>query len=98
MPDEKWRDLDDDALERLLVERWLYRGMTLGVILLAAIAATYFGVRGVSTLVDHVTVGVLVALALAAGAVGFAMRQEDLRIHRELRRRRAPRQADPPGR
>lgn len=96
MPDERWHELDDDALERLLVERWLYRGMTLGVILLAAVAATYLGVRGVTTLVDQVTVGVLVALALAAGALGFAMRREDLRIHRELRRRHTPRRGEPP--
>ena len=90
MRDEEWRRLDDEALERVLVERWLYRGMTLGVILVAAVAATYLGTRGVTTLMEHVTVGLLVALALAAGAVGYAMRQEDLRIHRELRRRRSP--------
>ena len=98
MPDERWRELDDDALEHLLVERWLYRGMTLGVILLAAGVATYLGTRGVTTLIDQVTVGVLVALALAAGVLGFAMRQEDLRIHRELRRRRTPRRGEPPSR
>ena len=90
MRDEEWRRLDDEALERVLVERWLYRGMTLGVILVAAVAATYLGTQGVTTLMEHVTVGLLVALALAAGAVGYAMRQEDLRIHRELRRRRSP--------
>lgn len=96
MPDERWRELDDDALEGLLVERWLYRGMTLGVILVAAVAATWLGARGVTTLVDQVTVGVLVALALAAGTLGFTMRQEDVRIHRELRRRRTPRRGEPP--
>ena len=90
MRDEEWRQLDDEALERVLVERWLYRGMTLGVILVAAVAATYLGTQGVATLMEHVTVGLLVALALAAGAVGYAMRREDLRIHRELRRRRSP--------
>ena len=89
MPDERWREMDDDALERLLVERWLYRGMTLGVMLLAAAVVTYLGSRGVTTLIDQVTVGVLLALALAAGALGFAMRREDLRIHRELRQRRS---------
>ena len=26
-----WQKLDDKALERLLVERWLYRGILLGV-------------------------------------------------------------------
>lgn len=88
MRDDAWRHLDDEALERLLIERWLRRGATLAVILLAAIAATWFGIRGVETVLDHVTVGVFVALALAAGALGFSMRQEDLRIQRELRRRR----------
>ena len=88
MPDDAWRHLDDEALERLLIERWLRRGVTLAVILLAAIGATWIGIRGVETVLDHVTVGVFVALALAAGALGFSMRQEDLRIQRELRRRR----------
>jgi len=88
MPDDAWRHLDDEALERLLIERWLRRGVMLAVILLAAIGATWFGIRGVETVMDHVTVGVFVALALAAGALGFSMRQEDLRIQRELRRRR----------
>jgi hypothetical protein len=88
MRDDAWRHLDDEALERLLIERWLRRGVMLAVILLAAIAATWFGIRGVETVLDHVTVGVFVALALAAGALGFSMRQEDLRIQRELRRRR----------
>jgi hypothetical protein len=37
---------------------------------------------------DHVTIGVFLGLALAAGALGYSMRREDLRIHGELRRRR----------
>jgi hypothetical protein len=86
--DEDWRRLEDDALERLLIERWLYRGLMLCVIFAAAIVATYLGVRGISGLADQVTVGAILALALAAGAVAFVMRQQDLRIHRELRRRR----------
>ena len=89
MRDDGWRALDDEALERLLVERWLLRGATLAAILVGAIGATYFGLRGVVTVMDHVTVGVFLLLALSAGAVGFTMRQEDLRMHRELRRRRA---------
>ncbi|HBH03661.1 MAG TPA: hypothetical protein DDZ42_17360 [Candidatus Rokubacteria bacterium] len=97
MPDDRWRQLDDDALERLLVERWLYRGVTLGVTLLAAVGVTWLGLRGVATLIDQMTVGVLVALALAAGILGFAMRQQDLRIHREIRRRRASRGREAPG-
>jgi hypothetical protein len=87
--EEDWRQLEDAALERLLMERWLYRGLMLGVIFAAAIVATYLGVRGISGLADQVTVGVVLALALAAATGAFVMRQQDLRIHRELRRRRA---------
>ena len=90
MRDDKWRELDDEALEHLLVERWLYRGLMLGVILLAAIAATYLGLHGMATRADWVTVTALLALGLAAGGLAFTMRQEDLRIIRELRRRHAP--------
>jgi hypothetical protein len=86
--DEDWRWLEDDALERLLIERWLHRGLLLCVIFAAAIVATYLGVRGISGLGDQVTVGVVLALALAAGAMAFTMRWQDLRIHQELRRRR----------
>jgi hypothetical protein len=90
MRDGDWQGLDDDSLGRLLIERWLYRGMMLAVILVAAIGATYLGARGLGGLPDQVTVAVLLALALAAAGVAFAMRQQDLRIHRELRRRRLP--------
>ena len=88
MGNEDWLKLDDDGLERLLLERWLYRGAMLGVMLVAAIATTYLGVQGVTSLVDRLTVGALVSLGVAAGVVSFIMRQRDLRIHRELRRRR----------
>lgn len=91
MRDDEWRALDDESLERLLIERWLYRGLMLAVILVAAIAATYVASQGVDGVVAQVTLGVLVALALAAGAVVFVMRQQDLRVHRELRRRRLER-------
>jgi hypothetical protein len=88
MRDEEWQGLGAEALEQLLVERWLYRGLMLGVIFLAAVITTYLGVRGLDGLRDQLTVAVLLAVALAAGAVAFAMRQQDLRIYRELRRRR----------
>lgn len=91
MRDETWRQLDDEALERMLIERWLMRGVTLLVILLAAIAATWLGIRRVDTVLDHVTIGAFLAVALAAGALGLSMRHEDLKIHRELRRRRQSR-------
>lgn len=88
MRDEEWQGLDEEALGRLLVERWLYRGLILGVILIAAITATYLGTRGVATVMEWLTVSALLALALAAGAFAFGMRQQDLRIQEELRRRR----------
>lgn len=87
--DHEWLALNDEALERLLVERWLHRGLLLAVMLIAAIVTTYLGVRGVSTLIDRVTVGALLALAASAGAVAFLMRLADIRMHRELRRRRS---------
>lgn len=89
MRDADWRKLDDEALERLLVERWLYRGILLGVIFLAAVVTSYLGVRGLADRADQITVGALLALGLAAAVVAFTMRQGDLKIHRELRRRRS---------
>jgi hypothetical protein len=89
MRDEEWRSLNEAGLERILVERWVYRGALLGVVFLAAILTTYMGVRGIGGLADQVTVAVLVALALAAAGAAFIMRQTDLKIHRELRQRRA---------
>lgn len=83
-----WRDKDSDALERLLVERWLYRGALLAVMGLSAVICTYLGIQGVSTLADSLTVGAVVALGVAAAVVAFVMRLADLRIHRELRRRK----------
>ena len=93
--DRKWRGLGDRALEELLVERWLYRGLLLGIIVLTAIVTTVLGARGVAGPRDQVLVGILVACALALGAVAWVMRLRDLEIHRELRRRRlGPPRAD----
>lgn len=89
MRESDWRHLDDEGLESLLVERWLYRGLMLAIILMAAITVTWLGAKGLQARADQVTVGVLLALALAASVVAFVMRQQDLEIHRELRRRRA---------
>jgi hypothetical protein len=88
MRNEDWQRLDDDRLERILIERWLYRGLMLGVIFLSALAVTWLASQGLAETREQVTVGVLVALALAAAAVILVMRQQDLRIHRELRQRR----------
>jgi hypothetical protein len=91
MRDEEWQALDEEGLERILVERWLYRGALLAVILTAAMIVTWLGTRGLHGLVDQITVGILATLALTAGAAAFTMRQRDLRILRELRRRRLTR-------
>ncbi len=88
MRDQEWLEKDDETLERLLVERWLYRGAMLAVMFLSAVLSTYFVTQGVRTLTDTVTVGALLALVLAAGVVAFVMRLADIRIHKELRRRR----------
>ena len=90
MKDTEWSALDDESLERLLLERWLFRGILLVVMLAAAIATTYLGTQGVSSLTDRLTVGALLAMTFFAGAVVFAMRLTDIRMHRELRRRRHP--------
>ena len=87
MKDADWLDKDDETLERLLIERWLYRGAMLAVMLLSAIISTYLGIQGVTTLADMITIGALLALAVTAAVVAFVMRLADLRIHRELRRR-----------
>lgn len=88
MKDSEWLAKDDEALEHLLVERWLYRGAMLAVMLISAIISTYLGVQGVATWTDTLTVGALLALAVAAAVVAFVMRLADLRIYKELRRRR----------
>ena len=87
MKNSEWLDKDDTALEGLLVERWLYRGGMLAIMLLAAVAVTFLGVRGVATTADRLTIVALLALALAAAVVAFVMRVVDRRIHLELRRR-----------
>jgi hypothetical protein len=89
MKDGDWLDKDDETLERLLIERWLYRGSMLAVMLLSAIISTYLGIQGVTTLADMITIGALLALAVTAAVAAFVMRLADLRIHRELRRRRS---------
>jgi hypothetical protein len=89
MKDAKRLELNDDALEKLLIERWLFRGVLLVVMLAAAVLTTYIGRDGLSTLADRLAVSVLVCVTLTAGGIALAMRGTDLRIHRELRRRRS---------
>lgn len=87
MKDSDWLGKDDETLERLLVERWLYRGAMLAVMLISAIISTYFAVQGVATFAETLTVAALLALAVTAAVIAFVMRLADNRIHRELRRR-----------
>jgi hypothetical protein len=87
--DAKWSKLDDDALEKLLLERWLFRGVLIVVMLAGAVMTTYLGGAGLPTLVDRLAVSALVCITLSAGGIALAMRGTDLRIHRELRRRRS---------
>ena len=84
----EWLALDDEALEHLLVERWLFRGVLLAVMLAAAITTTYIGRQGVNTFMDQLTVGALLVIGLSSGAVAFVMRLTDMRIHKELTQRR----------
>ncbi len=91
MRDSEWLDKDDAALEQLLVERWLYRGGMLAVMLLSAVVITYLGIQGVTTLADMLTIGALLGLAIAAAIVAFVMRLADRKIHLEMRRRRRER-------
>ena len=88
---QEWHRLGDQALEELLVERWLHRGVLLGIIFLAAAVTTLLGARGLASWREEVFVGILVALGVALSAIAFAMRQRDLAIDRELRRRRRAR-------
>jgi len=91
MRDSEWLDKDDTALEELLVERWLYRGGMLAIMLLSAAVTTYLGIRGATTFIDMLTIGSLLGLAAAAAVVAFVMRLTDRRIHLELRRRKRER-------
>lgn len=91
MKDPEWLSLDDEALERLLVDRWRYRGVMLAVMLVAAIVAAYVWSRGITSVVDHVTVGALMTLAFISGVAAFVMRLSDLRMYSEIRRRRSER-------
>jgi hypothetical protein len=84
----QWAELKDDALETLLVERWLFRGVLLVLMMVAAIFTTYLGLEGPRTFLEQLAVGILVCIAFSAGVAIFVMRNTDIRIHRELRRRR----------
>ena len=91
MKDADWLHKDDDALERLLVERWLFRGGLLVLMLLSAIVLSLVGMNGITGWRDTVAVGAALVLGAAAGVLSFVMRFRDGRIHAEMRRRRRSR-------
>jgi len=95
MTESRWRQLDETELERLLVERWLFRGALLAAMTGAAGLMTYLGLRGLTTFMDRLEVGILALLTAAAGVWLFVMRRRDLEIHRELQLRRAMRERNP---
>jgi hypothetical protein len=84
----EWPDLSDDALEKLLIERWFFRGLLIAAMLAGAVLTTYLGRDGLPTVADRLIVSVLIVVALSAAAIAWTMRGTDIRIHRELRRRR----------
>ncbi len=88
MNEHEWQRLGTEELERLVIERWLYRGIMMGVMAMSAILTTYFGAQGLRTMADRLTVAALVIIALVAAIIAFSMRQHDIKIHRELHRRR----------
>ncbi len=83
-----WQHSTDEELERLLIERWVSRGLMVGVLAIAAILSTYVAARGLTGRMDLLTFAALFALGVVAAVAAFSMRQHDLKIHRELRRRR----------
>ena len=84
----EWPDLSDDALQRLLIERWFFRGLLIAAMLAGAVLTTYLARDGLPTAADRLIASVLIVVALAAAVIAWTMRGTDIRIHRELRRRR----------
>ncbi len=72
--DTKWRTLSDEALEGLLVERWVIRGIMPVVMFASAILTTYVGVGEVNTLTDKLQIAALLVVAFTAAAAAFVMR------------------------
>jgi hypothetical protein len=88
---EEWEHLDEDGLERLVMERWLFRGGMIFAMFVLALLITFVVSRGLATFADQVLVGVMAVLVVASGITLATMRAEETRIHRELHRRRAKR-------
>lgn len=88
MPGEPWDELPQPELEKLLVERWLYRGGLMAALVVLAIAGTLVASGGAEDLPSQILIVAVATLIVAAAAVFIAMRRRDHQMLRELRRRR----------
>lgn len=93
MPRQDWKELKDSELERLFVERWLYRGALVAGMIVLAVLVTLMGARGVNSPADKAMVGLLVAFATASFFLFLLMRRHDFKIQQELRQRRRQRKS-----
>lgn len=90
---QRWEELSEDELEKLLVERWLYRGGVLVAGLVLAVLFTMVSTNGLGTLIEQVLAGVLAVLTVAAAGVFVYLRVHDRRIFVVLQQRRRRGQA-----
>lgn len=88
MAQHDWDNLSEDDLEKLLVERWLYRGGLLAAALALAVLFTMISVNGLATLVEQILAGVLAVMTAAAAGVFVYLRLHDRRIFLILQERR----------
>ncbi len=88
MTHQRWEELSADQLERLLVERWLYRGGVLAAALTLAVLFTMVSVNGLGTLIEQLLGGALAVLTVAAAGVFVYLRLHDRRIFLLLQDRR----------
>ena len=88
MAGDPWDKLPQPELEKLLVERWLYRGGLMAALVVLAVAGTLVASGGVQELPSQILIAAVAALIIAGAAVFIAMRRRDHQMLRELRRRR----------
>ena len=88
MTQRRWEDFTEDELERLLVERWLYRGGVLAMGVVMVVLFTVVSTSGLETPFEQAMSAVLAVFALLAGGVFVYLRGQDRRIHLLLRDRR----------
>ncbi|MBI2941251.1 MAG: hypothetical protein HYY04_12520 [Chloroflexi bacterium] len=81
-------DLADEQLQRLLIDRWLYRGALLALLVVLAILVTTLSAGGLDSVPRQIVVGVLIVAGGAATIVFVAMRHQDRKLYRLLRDRR----------